>query len=111
MTQHLISGTASAGHLQVSIREFIGKRIPTSKLVARIVHRLPEGETFGAQRVAEEANRRHADKLKKPVDARQVSVVLRRMRDTGDLHQTQPGGAAHEALYTKQRPKEVPGTS
>ena len=83
--------------------EFIGKRIPTSKLVARIVHRLLEDETFGAQRVAEEANRRHADKMKKPVGARQVSVVLRRMRDAGELHQAQPGGAAHEALYTKRR--------
>ncbi len=86
------------------LREFVGKRIMASKLVARAVHRLGEDETFGASRVAEETNRRYRDSLKKPVDARMVSVVLRRLRDTGELHQVRPGGAAHEALYSKRRP-------
>ena len=86
------------------LREFVGKRIMASKLIARAVHRLGEDETFGASRVAEEANRRYRENLKKPVDARMVSVVLRRLRDTGELHQVRPGGAAHEALYSKQRP-------
>jgi hypothetical protein len=84
-------------------RDFVGKRIMTSKLIARVVDRLGEDQTFGATQVAEETNRRHRDKLKKPVDARQVSVVLRRLRDAGELHQVKPGGAAHEALYSKRR--------
>ena len=75
-----------------------------SKRIARAVHRLGDGETFGATRVAEETNRRYRDNLKKPVDARMVSVVLRRLRDAGELHQVKSGGAAHEALYSKRRP-------
>ena len=85
------------------LREFIGKRIMASKLIVRAVHHLGGDETFGASRVAAETNRRYPDKLKKPVDARKVSVVLRRLRDAGELHQIKPGGAAHEALYTKRR--------
>jgi hypothetical protein len=83
-------------------REFVGKRLMMSKLIARAVHRLGEDETFGAHRVAEETNRRYRDHLKKPVDARVVSVVLRRLRDAGELHQVQPGGAAHEALFSRR---------
>ncbi len=83
--------------------EFVGKRIMASKLIVRAIDRLGDDETFGANRVAAETNRRYHDKLKKPVDARKVSVVLRRLRDAGELHQAQSGGAAHEALYTKRR--------
>jgi hypothetical protein len=85
------------------LQEFIGKRIATSKLIVRAIHRLGDDETFGANRVAEETNRRYHDKLRKPVDARKVSVVLRRLRDAGELHQVKSGGAAHEALYSKRR--------
>jgi hypothetical protein len=85
-------------------REFVGKRLVMSKLITRAIHRLGETETFGAHRVAEEVNRRYRDQLKKPVGARVVSVVLRRMRDAGELHQVKPGGAAHEALYSRQTP-------
>jgi cell pole-organizing protein PopZ len=86
------------------LREFVGKRIMASKLIARVVHSFGDDETFGANRVAEQANRRFRDSLKKPVDARMVSVVLRRLRDSGELHQVRSGGAAHEALYSKRRP-------
>jgi len=75
-----------------------------SKLISRVIQRLGDDETFGASRVAEEANRRFRDSLKKPVDTRMVSVVLRRLRDSGELHQARSGGAAHEALYSKRRP-------
>ncbi|MEO7418519.1 MAG: hypothetical protein ABI163_15770 [Thermoanaerobaculia bacterium] len=85
------------------LREFVGKRILVSKLIARAIARLGDDETFGANRVAAETNRRYHDKLKKPVDARKVSVVLRRLRDAGELHQVKSGGAAHEALYSKRR--------
>ncbi|HTG32896.1 MAG TPA: hypothetical protein VLB76_08170 [Thermoanaerobaculia bacterium] len=86
------------------LREFVGKRILVSKLIVRAIARLGDDETFGANRVAAETNRRYHDKLKKPVDARKVSVVLRRLRDAGELHQVKSGGAAHEALYTRRRP-------
>jgi hypothetical protein len=83
------------------LSEFAGKRLEVSKLIARVVRGLGEGETFGAARVAEETNRRYRHTLKRPVDGRKVSVVLRRLRDAGELHQVQSGGAAHEALYSK----------
>jgi hypothetical protein len=85
------------------LREFIGKRIMASKLIVRAIQRLGDDEPFGANRVAAETNRRYRDKLNKPVDARKVSVVLRRLRDAGELHQVKSGGAAHEALYSKRR--------
>ena len=85
------------------LREFVGKRIMTSKLIARVIQGFGEDETFGATRVAREANRRYRDTLKRPVDARGASVVLRRLRNAGQIHQVQSGGAAHEALYSKQR--------
>jgi hypothetical protein len=85
------------------LREFVGKRIMTSKLIARVIHGLGEAASFGATRVAEETNRRYHQQLKKPVDARTVSVVLRRLRDAGELDQVRPGGAAHEGLYSKRR--------
>ena len=82
------------------LREFIGKRITASQLIARVIDSLAD-VTFGATRVAAETNRRYHGHLKKPVDARTVSVVLRRLRNAGELRQVQPGGAAHEAVYSK----------
>jgi hypothetical protein len=84
------------------LREFVGKRLLTSKLIARAIRGLAD-ETFGATRVAQEANRRYRNTLKKPVDARAASTVLRRLRDAGEIQQVQSGGAAHEALYSKGR--------
>ncbi|MFY9820298.1 MAG: hypothetical protein WAM82_02890 [Thermoanaerobaculia bacterium] len=86
------------------LREFVGKRIMVSKLIARVLLSFGEEEPFGAQRVARETNRRYRENLERPVDARAVSVVLRRLHQAGKLHQAQPGGAAHEAVYTKRRP-------
>jgi hypothetical protein len=87
-------------------REFIGKRILVSKLVARAVDRLDD-ETFGAARVAAEVNRRYRDKLRKLVDSRTVSVTLRRLRDAGHLRLVREGKAAHEALYAKPARKQA----
>jgi hypothetical protein len=83
------------------LSEFVGKRLMASKLIARVVDSLGAGQTFGAAWVAQETNRRFRNALKRPVDARTVSTVLRRLRDAGELRQVQPGGAAHEAVYAK----------
>ena len=84
------------------LSEFVGKRLMTSKLIARVVDSLAEGQTFGATWVTEEANRRFHSVLKKPLDVRTVSTTLRRLRNAGELRQVQPGRAAHEALYAKE---------
>jgi hypothetical protein len=83
------------------LREFVGKRLMTSKLIARAVDSLGKDQTFGASRIAEEVNRRYHRNLKRPVDGRTVSAVLRRLRDAGELHQVRAGSAAHEALYSR----------
>lgn len=82
-------------------REFIGKRIMVSKLIARVVDRAGEGDAFGAAWVALEINRRYRDKLRKLVDARAVSVTLRRLRDAGRLRLVRKGKSSQEALYVK----------
>lgn len=92
---------AARGKEPEDLSEFVGKRLMTSKLIARVVRGYGESETFGASRVAAEANRRYGDKLNRPVDARTVSTVLRRLRDAGELHQVRPGTAAHEAVYSR----------
>jgi hypothetical protein len=76
------------------LRDLVGKRLTASKLIARVIDSLGEDETFGASRVAAETNRRYHRTLKKPVDARTVSTVLRRRRDVGELRQVRPGSAA-----------------
>jgi hypothetical protein len=82
-------------------REFIGKRIRASRLVARVVDRMADGATFGARQVAAEVNRRYRDLLRRPMDARAVSVTLRRLHAAGRLHLVRQGKSNHEALYTK----------
>lgn len=86
------------------VREFIGKRIKVSRLIARAVERLGDGETFGAARVAAETNRRFESRLRRPVDARAASVVLRRLSTAGRLQLVRQGKAAKEALYRKTGP-------
>jgi hypothetical protein len=83
------------------LSEFIGKRIMTSKLIARVIHSVGEGYAFGAPWVAQETNRRFHSVLKRPVDARAVSTVLRRLRNAGALRQVQPGGAAQGEVFAK----------
>ena len=82
-------------------RDFIGKRILASRLVARAADRMADGTTFGASQVAAETNRRYRDKLRRPIDVRAVSVTLRRLQAAGRLRLVRKGKANHEALYTK----------
>jgi hypothetical protein len=90
-------------------REFIGKRILVSRLVARVAEHMAEGVTFGARQVAVEINRRYKDKLGRSVDARAVSVTLRRLQAAGRLRLVREGRSNHEALYTKPS-RPAPGT-
>ncbi len=82
-------------------REFIGKRIMPSRLVARVVERMADDTTFGARQVAAELNRRYRNLLRKPIPARAVSVTLRRLQTNGRLRLVRQGKSKHEALYTK----------
>jgi ParB-like chromosome segregation protein Spo0J len=76
-------------------------RTPESRRIRRAVASWNAEEPFGPTAVAGEVNRRHRGALKKPVDARAVSNVLRRMHTEGKLHLVRPGKAFHEALYRR----------
>ncbi|HVG07012.1 MAG TPA: hypothetical protein VNM67_04855 [Thermoanaerobaculia bacterium] len=81
--------------------EDLGPNPTLPKMVARVVAGRPEGERFGPKIVAQEVNRRFRKGLRRPVDARAVSVVLRRMSAARRIHLVREGKANHEALYAK----------
>ena len=72
-----------------------------SRLVARLIAELPAGETFAPSRVAAEVNRRYGRELRKPLDTRLASTILRRLLADGEIRLVERGIAHHEALYSK----------
>lgn len=78
-----------------------GRRQPLPRMVARVLESLPAAEPFGAARVTAELNRRYREKLRRPVKARLVSIVLRRLLAAGKLRPVREGRPHHEALYER----------
>jgi multidrug efflux pump subunit AcrA (membrane-fusion protein) len=78
-----------------------GRRLKLPKMVARVLEAMPAGEPFGTTAVTAEINRRYRERLRRPVPARLVSIVLRRMLDAGSLRSLREGRPHHEALYAK----------
>jgi hypothetical protein len=76
-------------------------RLMVSRHIRAVVEAWPEGEPFGASAVAAEANRRFGDRLKKPIDTRAASDVLRRMSKERLIRLVRPGKAFSEALYAR----------
>jgi hypothetical protein len=72
-----------------------------SRYIRAVVESRADGEPFGAGAVVAEVNRRFGDRLKKPVDTRTASDVLRRMSKERKIHLVRPGKAFSEALYAK----------
>ena len=81
-----------------------GRLIP-SRIVRAVVATLPADEPFGPTAVARETNQRHGETLRRLLDTRTVSDILRRMRDEGRLQLVQEGKAFHEALYIQRPPR------
>jgi len=80
----------------------IGHRKPSlTKMVARIVEIRPAGEVFGATAITREINRHYGERLRRPVPAKLVSIVLRRMAADGRIRTVEPGRPHHEALYAR----------
>lgn len=71
-------------------------------LVAKVVADLPEGEVFGCSGMAKEVNRRFGHALKKPLDSRLASTILRRLAAEGRIRVVQKGTPHNEARYTKE---------
>jgi hypothetical protein len=79
-------------------------RLMVSRLLRLVAERPGLAEPFSATAVAAEANRRFADRLRKPIQARMAADVLRRMVREGLLQVAQEGKAFHEALYVRRQP-------
>lgn len=75
-------------------------RLMASRLVRMTVQSL--AEPFGPTSVTQEVNRRFAGSLRKPIDVRMVSNVLRRLLAEGAIKLAREGKAFHEALYNRR---------
>lgn len=80
----------------------IGRRKPSlTKMVTRIIEVRPEGEVFGPNLISREINRHYGDRLRRPVQVKLVSIVLRRMAADGRVRSVRRGKQHQEAQYTK----------
>ncbi len=59
-------------------------------------------ERFGAKGLSREVSQHFRDRLRRGVDATQMSVVLRRLHHRGLIHQVRPGRPHQEALYVRE---------
>ncbi len=74
------------------------------RMVGLLVQEKAATEPFGPVGLAREVNGRFAERLRRPVTAGQVSVVLRRLHRQGKIHRARPGRPHWEALYAKEAP-------
>jgi len=80
----------------------IGRRKPSlTKMVTRIIEVRPAGEVFGPAFITWEINRHYGDRLRRPVERKLVSIVLRRMANDGRLRSVRRGKQHQEAQYTR----------
>jgi hypothetical protein len=94
------AATASAGPSQEPLPA--GRRAPVVKLVERVIESYRPEAAFGPAEVARDVNLHYGAHLSKRVDARVISVPLRRMAAAGRLHNVQKGTPHHEALYSRR---------
>lgn len=78
-----------------------GRRRRLAPMVARVVADIQPNARFGPGWVAQEVNRRFGELLRRPVDTRKVSAVLRRMERYGKLKIVRRGGPYREAMYVQ----------
>jgi len=76
-------------------------RTPGSRRIRRVVAQWEGQEPFGPSDIAAEVNRRYRGQLRRPIDTRAASNVLRRMHAEGRIALVRPGKAFHEALYQR----------
>lgn len=74
------------------------------KMVELLIADKGPDERFGPVGLAQEVNRRFGQRLRRPVDARQISVVLRRLDRLGRIQLVRKGRPHWEALYGRVAP-------
>ena len=72
------------------------------RMVTLLLEDKGASERFGPVGLAREVNERFGERLRRPVIAPQISIVLRRLQDQGKVHQVRPGRPHWEALYVKE---------
>jgi hypothetical protein len=103
--------TAAAEALELAGRQLAAASLPpdeegggklyTARMVNRVLELREGEEPFGVNAITAAVNQRYLNRLKRPVEPRQVSVVLRWMLRTGRLRSVREGRPFHEALYVK----------
>jgi hypothetical protein len=75
-----------------------------TRMVTRVLEDKPASAPFGATEVTAEVNRRYAAHLRRPAEEEQISVILKRMAETGRLHRLRKGRPYYQALYSLEQP-------
>jgi hypothetical protein len=68
-----------------------GGKLYTARMVNRVLELRDSAEPFGVNAITAAVNQRYRNRLKKPIEPGQVSVVLRWMRRTGRLRMVREG--------------------
>lgn len=74
------------------------------RMVTLLLEDKGASERFGPVGLAREVNERFGERLRRPVTAPQISIVLRRLEGQGRIHQVRRGRPHWEALYVKEAP-------
>jgi hypothetical protein len=83
----------------------LGKKPTINLVVGEVIARLRPHRPFSPREIMEEVNRLYADRLGRPVKARQVSVSLRWMARTKRIHQVQVGTSHQGSQYVRELPE------
>jgi hypothetical protein len=85
-------------------RAAAGEALELSERAAPAASKETKGaaERFGPATLAQELNLRFGGRLRRPVSAAQVSVLLRRMSEKGRIHLVRQGRPRWEALYVRE---------
>ncbi len=96
-----ISVPSLAEPLRAATSMDIGRKPSLTRMVQRVIESRPPDEAFGTNYLTAEINHRYADRLRRPVKPKLVSIVLRRLAATGRLREVRKGRPHHEALYSR----------
>jgi Glu-tRNA(Gln) amidotransferase subunit E-like FAD-binding protein len=70
-----------------------------ARMVEKVVESKRPGERFGSESLTGEVNQRFGERLRKPIDERQVSTVLRRLAEKKRIELVRRGRPHQESLY------------
>ncbi|MES1243216.1 MAG: hypothetical protein ABUT39_16505 [Acidobacteriota bacterium] len=76
-----------------------GSRPRVARMVERVVESKRPGDRFGSEALTGEVNQRYGDRLRKPLEERQISGVLRRLAEKKRIELVRRGRPHQEALY------------